>query len=61
MIYKNDPNVSPFEQYYNVRRLVGSLYWNLSLRSWFRIFWKHPEADVFWYSIGPFVLLITPK
>ena len=57
--------MAPFEQNFGIRRIfyvcgVG-LYWNLRLWRWFRVFWKHPEADVFWYSAGPFCLTIEPK
>ena len=58
---KNDPFVSPFERNYGVRRLVGNLYYSVRFRGWLRPLWKHPEADVFWYSVGPFILIQEPK
>jgi len=57
---KNDPDVSPFQQYYGIRRIFKGLYLNVRLRDWFRPCWQHPEADVFWYSFGPFTLILNP-
>lgn len=54
-------HVSPFEQNFGLRKIVGSLYWNVRIRNWFRPFWQHAEADVFWYRLGPFTLLVEPK
>lgn len=57
---KNNSRVSPFEQNYSLRRafyirsLGFGLYWRIRPTDWLRIFWRHPEADVTWYDVGPF-------
>jgi hypothetical protein len=51
---------TPFEKNYNllsvfyIKKLRWGLYLHLKPRDWLRIFWRHPEADVLWYDIGPF-------
>lgn len=51
---------TPFEKNYNLLHVFYSktIDWGLHLRlkprDWIRTFWDHPEADVIWYSVGPF-------
>ncbi len=51
--------LTPFEKNYGLKHVFYNktidlgLYIKLRPRSWFRVCWAHPEADVLWYDIGP--------
>ena len=57
--------LTPFEKNYGlkhiayIRRFGWGLYLGIKPKNWFRISWAHPEADVIWYSIGPFEFYTT--
>jgi len=53
-------HVSPFERNYGIRHIFGPVYLNVRFRDWLRLFWQHPEADVFWYCVGPITVLRQP-
>lgn len=57
--------MTPFEKNYNMKHLFYSSRINLGLyfklSRWLSFFWHHPEADVFWYDVGPFAFYRVPQ
>lgn len=54
---------SPYEEKHKLQPIIRHssgwcLYWDLNIKRWTRVFWRFPEDDHWWYSLGPFVFAI---